>query len=138
MITRAVALEHGNVKLTILVSEDLSIWRGGVGFFEVVGIRDICWDNLEYFSNLPFKKFKEDFRQEDLDRFEELGYKLKDIYKSIKKLLKDAERLLLLHGSREESLREVVKYMLSEETDEDVIQNYVDTIKLIFIERFDD
>ena len=136
MITRAVALEHGNVKLTILVSEDLSMWRGGVGFFEVVGVKDICWDNLEYFSNLPFKKFKEDFRQEELDSFEELGYKLKDIYKSIKKLLKDAERLLLLRGSREESLREVVKCMLSEETDEDVIQNYVDSIKMIFSGRF--
>lgn len=107
MMTRAVVLEHGNVKLTILVSEDLSMWRGGVGFFEVVGIRDICWDNLEYFSNLPFKKFKEDFRQEELDSFEELGYKLKGVYKSIKKLLKDAERLLLLRGSREESLRKL-------------------------------
>ena len=136
MMTRAVVFEHGNVKLTILVSEDLSMWRGGVGFFEVVGIEDICWDNLEYFSNLPFKKFKEDFRQEELDSFEELGYKLKDIYKSIKKLLKDAERLLLLRGSREESLREVVKCMLSEETDEDVIQNYVDSIKMIFSGRF--
>ena len=136
MMTRAVVLEHGNVQLTILVSEDLSMWRGGVGFFEVVGIKDICWDNLEYFSNLPFKKFKEDFRQEELGSFEELGYKLKDIYKSVKKLLKDAERLLLLHGSREESLREVVKYMLSEETDEDVIQNYVDSIKLIFSRSF--
>ena len=136
MMTRAVVLEHGNVQLTILVSEDLSMWRGGVGFFEVVGIKDICWDNLEYFSNLPFKKFKEDFRQEELGSFEELGYKLKDIYKSVKKLLKDAERLLLLHGSREESLREVVKYMLSEETDEDVIQNYVDTIKMIFSRSF--
>ena len=138
MITRAVALEHGNVKLTILVSEDLSMWRGGVGFFEVVGVKDICWDNLEYFSNLPFKKFKEDFKQEELDRFEELGYKLKDIYKSVNKLLKDAKRLLLLSDSREESLREVVKYMLLEGTDEDVVQNYVDTIKLIFSGRFGD
>lgn len=50
----------------------------------VIGLKDCFWDNLEFFFNI----FYDDFRKECCKELCKKGFKLKEIYKDIKLLLK--------------------------------------------------
>lgn len=87
-VTKSIVFECGNVSLTVLLDDDFEKYGDGVGFFEVFGSK-VCWDNLAYFEDLKFKKFKK-----DLD--DEFKGREKEIYKAVKKLLKEAKKKGLL------------------------------------------
>jgi hypothetical protein len=94
MTTISIVLEHNNVELTLLVDKNLKqAYSEPSGFFLIHKMEETCWDNFSYFINLPFEKFVNDFDEKEEKRLKELGYKKKDLYKSIKKLIKLAKKM---------------------------------------------
>lgn len=83
-----------NVCLAVLVKDDLSGEDGNLTNFGYIEINDetINYDNLHFFIHADYKKFKEQCKQELVDK----GYKPKKIFREIKELIKRAKELNLL------------------------------------------
>lgn len=98
-IWSTVQLRIDDVTLAIDVDKNLQ-QRSDVlknnGYIEItsgaIGEKPIFWDNIEYFIELDYEKFKEECG-DDLKR---LVYNKKEIFKTIKQLIKRAIKLELL------------------------------------------
>lgn len=94
-----VNLYLNNVELTISTTKNLKKESGNLTNFGSItvstgkiGAKECFWDNLEYFFNISY----EDFRKECRSELREKGFKTKETYKDIQKLLKRAFKLKLL------------------------------------------
>lgn len=87
------------VELNISVTDKLKKQEGilkAFGHIQVssgsINAHECFWDNLHYFQNCDYKEFKEECKK-DLDKGD---FSVKQTYKTIKKLLKRAEKLNIL------------------------------------------
>lgn len=94
-----VHLHTDNVELVISVTKKLKKQTEDLekfGWIDVsTGLRDdeaINWDNLNFFLECDF----EDFKKECKEELREKGFKTKKIFKEIKQLLKEANKLNIL------------------------------------------
>lgn len=92
-------LHTDNVELVISVTDKLKRQTGSLEKFGWLTIstgelnkQDISWDNLFYFLSCDFKTFKDECKEE----LREKGFKTKKIFKEIKQLLKEANKLDIL------------------------------------------
>lgn len=98
-INTCIQLYLNEVELNISVKKDLSCQDGvlkNFGYIKVstgqIGKEDCFWDNLDFFINCGKKEFKEECKKE----LQEKGFNHKEIYKTIKQLLKRAKKLNIL------------------------------------------
>jgi hypothetical protein len=95
-ITTYIQLYSNNVELNISVTKDLKREEGNLKNFGYIQITEgeidekgCFFDNLEYFFDLSFKKYKKECRKD----LEKGGYNVKQTYKDIKRLLKRAHKI---------------------------------------------
>lgn len=94
-----VNLHLDDVTLSISVKENLKKYKEKLvnfGYIEVstgtIGAEECFWDNINFFLNCGKKEFKKECSEE----LERKGFNWKQTYKTIKKLLKRAEKLNLI------------------------------------------
>ena len=94
-----VHLHTNDVELVISVTNKLKRQTGNLEKFGWITIstgmledEDISWDNLFFFLSCDFKEFKKECGSE----LREKNFKTKKIFKEIKQLLKQANKLNLL------------------------------------------
>ena len=92
-------LHTDNVELVISVTKKLKKQEGNLEKFGYLVIstgeinkEDINWDNLFFFLSCDFDTFKNECGSE----LREKNFKTKEIYKEIKQLLKEANKLNIL------------------------------------------
>lgn len=88
-----------DIELSISVTDSLKKQEGNLRLFGHIQITDgkiddkpIFWDNLSFFLEASKKEFKKECK----NQLKEKGYKWKDTYKDIKKLLNHAKKLNLI------------------------------------------
>lgn len=86
--TKSIRIEHGDVSLTIIVDDDLKKLNSECGYIEIMNTK-VCWDNLPYFKSISRKELKKDCNNEEKLI---LKGRYKKVLKTIKKLLKEAEK----------------------------------------------
>ncbi len=98
-ITTYIQLYSGEVELNISVTNKLKKQKGALNKFGYIQVsngmidsKDCFWDNLQFFIDYGFGIFKEECAKE----LKEKGFKVKQTYKDIKRLLKQAEKLNIL------------------------------------------
>ena len=98
-INTCIQLYLNEVELNISVKEDLSCQDGvlkNYGYIQVstgsIGEKECFWDNLDFFLNCGKKEFKQDCKKE----LQQKGFNYKEVYKTIKQLLKRAKKLNIL------------------------------------------
>lgn len=98
-ICTSIELYLDNVTLSLSVRESLKKEKGSLKNFGYIKVHDgsldskeVFWDNINYFLRADKKEFKKECK-EDLDKAD---YNWKETYKTIKKLLKRAEKLNLI------------------------------------------
>lgn len=98
-ISTYIQLFKDDVELNLGVNEDLTAKDGVLKNWGYIQITDgsldtkpLFWDNTDFFLNCGKKEFKEDCKEE----LKERGYDWREIYKTIKTLLKRAKKLKII------------------------------------------
>ena len=92
-------LSTDSVELAICLTDKLKKQQGNLEKFGWLTIstgyiadKDISWDNLDFFLSCDYASFKDECNSE----LREKGFKPKKIFKQIKQLLKEANKLNIL------------------------------------------
>jgi hypothetical protein len=94
-----IQLFKDDVELNMTVNEDLTAIEGNLknwGFIEITDghleTESLFWDNIDFFLSCGKKEFKEECKEELI----KAGYNWREIYKTIKQLLKRAKKLKII------------------------------------------